>query len=326
MFAFDTSGELLPPSANINDVDNDRKGEHFSSDADSSYDGDDDDGTENSPLETTATDVMQEAFASAAEESARAKARRQAASRKHRRKLASQAEAAKIALEQEKVDQACAEEERIKERLTSPELRKAQAVVASLQDRLASVDELLESLQEEEWADEEDSVTNAGESDDDADAEEMSFGLLDQVLSMILGTLPTGTDVDLKRHFEYLRWEHAEIVTEWKDYFGRLPPSTPGTVEEEPLDYQMRELAISSHVQADDPMPEKDEGATKPTVSEMRQTMNIIDNDLDNWDDVDDWDALSPSIDTKLPCSSVPQPTPKPDPSPKKGLRPGGRL
>jgi hypothetical protein len=63
----------------------------------------------------------------------------------------------------------------------------AQAAVQSLEVRMNQVDDLLESLQDEEWADEEDGFKPKDNNEDSSAANELS--LLDQILAMILGTL-----------------------------------------------------------------------------------------------------------------------------------------
>ena len=81
---------------------------------------------------------------------------------------------------------------------------------------MTQVDDLLESLQEEEWADEEDGITQTtAESGTNVTTdvyqkyeEAGEFSLLDSVLAMILGSLPQGTDTTVEHHFKFVRKEH----------------------------------------------------------------------------------------------------------------------
>ena len=110
----------------------------------------------------------------------------------------------------------------------------AQATVKFYETRMKQVDDLLESLQEEEWADEEDGITqttaksgtNVTTDVYEKYEEAGEFSLLDNVLAMILGSLPQGTDTTDEDHFKFVRKEHQTIVEEWKTHFGRLPAAS----------------------------------------------------------------------------------------------------
>ncbi len=128
---------------------------------------------------------------------------------------------------------------------TTTELRMAQATSTVLRQKLKNIDDLLETLQDEEWAEEEEEEEEEVE-DVTPDANE--FGLLDQILAMILGA----TDLSPQDVFR----EHADIVQDWKVYFGRLPPSSA----------ESKKMA-----------PQKD-----PT--EWKQTLGIVDNFETDWD------------------------------------------
>ncbi|GAX26924.1 hypothetical protein FisN_9Lh224 [Fistulifera solaris] len=132
---------------------------------------------------------------------------------------------------------------------TTTELRRAQAASTVLREKLKNIDELLETLQDEEWAAEEEEEDEEEGEVEDVTPDVNEFGLLDQILAMILGA------TDLSSH-EVFR-EHADIVQDWKAYFGRLPPSS-----------------VDSNKKT---APHKD-----PT--EWKQTLGIVDNFETDWD------------------------------------------
>lgn len=248
----------------------------------------------------------------------RVQARRKKAAQKHRRKLAAQEQMAKQALENEKVAQARTQEERAKEKFTTPKLLKAQAVVNSLEDRLHQVDDLLESLQEEEWADEEEGIFQDTIEDSATTGvmERQEMSLLDQILAMILGSLPRGQESSEKEHYDYVQKEHFEIIEQWRDHFGRLPASLGSPVDQ--VEAGMEEMAITTEQMAPSLCESVEAVATERSALELRQSLGIEDNDAtDNWDDVADWDELFPSHEASEELASSP---------PKGALRPGGRV
>lgn len=139
-------------------------------------------------------------------------------------------------------------EEAVRDACTSPALASAEAVVAALQKRLQQVDDLLESLQDEEWQAEE----SGSEDESETSSKEVvarpekaraspeqkapTPSVLDDILAMILGatTLPLESDeegeaassgeaVEVRRR-AWLRSEHRSIVEGWREHFGRVPP------------------------------------------------------------------------------------------------------
>ncbi|VEU44231.1 unnamed protein product [Pseudo-nitzschia multistriata] len=120
----------------------------------------------------------------------------------------------------------------IETRHTTRELVLAQTLLEALEKKVADVEALLESLQDEVWAAEEkaeqeaeEAATN-GVSGEESSEGESGLSLLDRILAMILGALPMEPgSKDRERHFRYVREEHRFIVDGWKNYFGRLPPS-----------------------------------------------------------------------------------------------------
>lgn len=128
------------------------------------------------------------------------------------------------------------EVELVRENLKTNDECITEAILKSLQERLEGVDNLLENLQEQEWADEEDEE-DSSHPDNDVEMEEVDSSemtLLDQILAMILGALPTQFSgaKSKEEHFEYVKKEHRSIRDEWKEVFGRLPPSN--TTQSEP--------------------------------------------------------------------------------------------
>ncbi|KAL3913680.1 MAG: hypothetical protein SGILL_006393 [Bacillariaceae sp.] len=169
--------------------------------------------------------------------------------------------------------------ERLEQQHTSRELILSQTMLNSLQKKVENVDELLESLQDEVWAaeeeDEEEAIkTGLGSSNR---TEKPSLSLLDQVLAMILGALPpTDPNKTPKEQYAFAKSEHSAIVEGWESYFGRLPP------------------AVNADSSVKDDGPEaitepagKTSQAPKPTPQEQRDALGIVDNDDADWD-VDD--------------------------------------
>jgi hypothetical protein len=155
-----------------------------------------------------------------------------------------------------------AKQAEIREAFTGTHLKMASAVVNSLQERLDKVDELLESLQEEEWQDEEEGIAAPSTTGTSRTAD---LSLLDRILAMILGA--TSKDV------EWLVKEHRAIVEEWIQTFGRLPSNTPATVNE----MEGREDTVTS-ARTPPPLSEQERQA-------LRESFGIEDNDDDFWDD-----------------------------------------
>eukprot|EP00533_Pseudo-nitzschia_delicatissima_P012449 CAMPEP_0197277674 /NCGR_PEP_ID=MMETSP1432-20130617/17427_1 /TAXON_ID=44447 /ORGANISM="Pseudo-nitzschia delicatissima, Strain UNC1205" /LENGTH=261 /DNA_ID=CAMNT_0042743915 /DNA_START=72 /DNA_END=854 /DNA_ORIENTATION=+ len=122
----------------------------------------------------------------------------------------------------------------VNQKHTSNELVLAQTLLKALDQKVQDVEELLENLQEEEWAAQEEQETKQQEKDVDNNQSD-DLSLLDQILAMILGGLPMEAgNKDKQAHFQFVKDEHEFIVTGWKDYFGRLPQKyIPGSSSEE---------------------------------------------------------------------------------------------
>jgi hypothetical protein len=116
----------------------------------------------------------------------------------------------------EQLREATLVEDRVREECTTTALRVAMAKVSALKKKLEEVDGLLESLQEEQWAETEalDDDPEGQQAEDEYPAPRDS--VLTLILAMVLGAS------DLSR--ESLMTEHTSIVAEWELFFGRLPP------------------------------------------------------------------------------------------------------
>ena len=252
---------------------------------------------------------------------ARAKARRQATIKRRRRKLHQQDIAAKLELQEERLHQAMVEDERIRDMCTNQEYRMAQAVVKSLELRLQQVDDLLESLQEEEWADEEEGEQQEEQMFDDSPLPN-ECSVLDRILAMILGTLPTPPDTTPENHYCCIKTTHTSLVNQWESYFGRLPPmpSSRGskidvfdTIFEGTLALDVARLSLNP-CQSSETTSEARAEAYK-----LRTILGIVDVN-DEWDDLEELDMIVP------PAATIQKIKPPLTSTTKSSLRPGGQV
>jgi hypothetical protein len=241
----------------------------------------------------------------------KSKRKRHIAARKRRQRLD---EAAKEAEHKSKLESAKADEEYMREKFTSQELKMATAVRKSLEGRMVQVESLLESLQEEEWADEEEGIdlVTAESTEQGATGQlgASDLNLLDRILAMILGsTLPT-TDDMIQNHVSRLQEIHQSIVSAWKAHFGRLPPSLslPDTAVADDSGNELGQETVLDVVR--EPPVERSEA--------MRQVFGIIDNDTDDWEQDDDDAGSEQAVHNEHRNGA--------SPTPKVGLRPGGRV
>ena len=189
-------------------------------------------------------------------------------------------------------------EAEIREALKTNEERITEAMLKNLEGKLQNVDELLETLQEEEWADEEDDTSqqsgmnlNASNQIDGELGATSEMTLLDQILAMILGALPKerSGEADDKLHFAFVKDEHSSIINEWKETFGRLPPFPSS--EPEPEASEAKETisemdTLDNHFGA---------GTVLNTGNynwEKNNDLALIGNETSEWDEIDDWDAF----------------------------------
>ena len=242
-------------------------------------------------------------------------------------------ETAREEAEKAKLEEARALEENIRQ--SSPlthQVNSAIAIVESLKDRLQRVDDLLERLQEEEWAQEENeevldvrdaNVALSKDCDDITDRNE--FSLLDDVLAMILGAIPpplSAKDDSTKdpntciaNHVRWLEKEHHDITREWKAQFGRLPPRASGPNTSDRTQVSQR----NGHEIVDQ--------------ATLRKSFGIEENVLDDWEEESVEEATKPRVKAETVTAAVDPPTAslqKSTPAITKkhtvGLRPGGRV
>ena len=245
--------------------------------------------------------------------------------------ISSRCDATPATINEQRLEYLRKEEDSIREMLRTNDERLAEATLLKLEERLTNVDELLESLQEEEWADDEegdDEYDDEGDyrrgDEDFKDRVEMPSidppravtfsSLLDHILAMILGALPkeircsslqeaNNTDAD---HYRYIKEEHESIVKEWIEIFGRLPPLPrpkplpEGETNTEKISVEdkkfngmpFRDDFISSKASIVSDSGEK--SCCVAGFDHERKGFTPIDNDGSNWDEVEDWDALFP--------------------------------
>ena len=98
--------------------------------------------------------------------------------------------------------------------------------------------------------------------------------LLDQILAMILGALSmaySGAKCK-EEHFRYIKEEHKSIAKEWKETFGRLPPS-----------FRAEDETVSN----------ANTKKIRDAETISKEKLSALSNDSKDWDEVD-WDALIP--------------------------------
>lgn len=202
-------------------------------------------------------------------------------------------------------------EQKLNDECTSLEWKKAKAAVLILDERIGKIDELLETLQEEEWALEEDEEEKQNIRDrkskchDDLESTSNTprssdrFGLLDRILAMVLGaTFPVG-EYNQEMHTRYLQEEHFSIVREWRETFGRLPHASSDLLSDSSNSEVATPLVNSNHIGR---VADKD-------PAQHRQLLGIVENhDCD-------WDEEPLSEETAVAVTPA-----------KRGLRPGGRV
>ncbi|KAL3940286.1 MAG: hypothetical protein SGBAC_005147 [Bacillariaceae sp.] len=190
-------------------------------------------------------------------------------------------------------------EQEITEQHTSREMVIAQTIYGALSKKLENVEELLESLQDEEWQAEENRESEAESKKDTIHQSDQSFTLLDQILAMVLGTTPIPRGKTSQEHYRFVQEEHKSIVNEWKSYFGRLPASIDSASEPtksaQPPDFLER-----------------------ASPSQLRMQLGIVDNSDADWDVDDD-------IEENKKANANPDQA-KPTKPKVIGLRPGGSL
>jgi hypothetical protein len=246
--------------------------------------------------------------------------------RKERRKRAKQRkrfkkESAKRKAEEEQLDKLRQE---LRQKYTTKDLIIAQTVYEALSKKVETVEELLESLQDEEWEAEEAREQEAQKSSSVASKETPSFSLLDQILAMILGTTPIQKHLTQQEHYKFIQTEHETILKEWKVYFGRLPPSLNSDVPKNTIANQIH----FETSQAESSTQRRTRTIRDPSPSLLRQQLGITENAEDDWETNEDCEETAESQKESTPKTNTthivePPKTPKPK---VLGLRPGGRI
>ena len=250
----------------------------------------------------------------------------------------------KEAARRAQAEQRTAVETQIRAEHTSNDLILAETFLRAIESKVKSVDDLLESLQEEVWeAEDEDEEEEGRENIDDVTSnkrkpnskssnrtsDEPALSLLDQILAMILGGLPPEPGITEEEHYAFIKNEHAYIVKGWEKHFGRLPP---------PIGYNVTQDKGDGFSTSSDRMQETRKTATVSSV-EQRLALGIVDNDDDEWDAFTDDDdrngdgdvdgsKTQKSLNTVTSQNKTDQAKLQPiePPKPKRtGLRPGGR-
>ena len=352
------SSDLAPMTAPYQDRYGDIGSDASSSNEESGYELDDEDSLadgesdmdEHSGPEDATQSKTSEKLAQSRSEARAERRRKRAAksSKRMRKKLALQEEEAK---RRSMIEAAKAEERDIRRMCTQPEEELAKAVVDQLEERMAKIDALLEKIQDEEWAEEEgDGGTKCGlQIDvlyDDLDEERHHRPLLDQILAMILGAARPSEGRTKEEHFRFIKDEHQSIVSDWWNYFGRLPPSLAEKEESAAKEKQVTNtpaqteetLLVAGALTAlrfddDRGAPKKSslpDVSAKQTPEAMRSMLGIADNDGDDWDDVDDWGAFGFAEESTAAPIAAPEEEkelrPKKAELKKVGLRPGGKM
>lgn len=210
----------------------------------------------------------------------------------------------------EKLAKAKTQEHAMQEACTTNELRTAEAIVKALEERLEKTDALVETLQDEQWAEEEEdeqqdeAVTHVEFQDEskDASTSEHQLSLLDQILAMVLHAFPVPVAGNDHEHRLWKQVEHETVVMDWKAHFGRIPPGAA-------LEGVSAKWKPSKYVKS----------PTQQSTEHLKESLGIMDNEEDEWDcDDSDWDEVetgAPSLGTSAPADLR-----------VTGLRPGGRF
>lgn len=235
------------------------------------------------------------------------KKRRSATAKRRSKKMQNEQEMEEL---RQKIKKAYAEEEAVRQMLTSTDEKFAHSIVLNLEKKLEKVDELLDSLQEEEWKDEEEGLLDDDtcplvETDEEQDNEkEPRASLLDQVLAMILSALPMEGGTDASEHYTNLKSLHTEIVQEWKTEFGRLP--TLDNAEVTDLHDSVAERIKPDHADdeawGDNQIPFQASSFTTMEPKPQLNQQNIVDDWEDAVDDLDDFFFARP---TRPPEESI---------------------
>ena len=219
----------------------------------------------------------------------RKKRRTVLASTRMRRKIKNENEKAKVNELRAKILAARDEESRIRETMINNDERMSVAIVLSLEKRLEQVDNLLETLQEEEWQDEEEYPSDTGEVSDEHSNHNIiekpqKLSLLDQIMAMILGCQPV-EGKNKQEHFKCLKLEHENIVQEWQLFFGRLPSAPVASGNNKEFDKQDSKNPPDSF---DPSLKEGDANSLKSNSTSKKMNSELSRRVTEHWEDLSD--------------------------------------
>jgi len=195
---------------------------------------------------------------------------------------------------------------KIKLSCITTEERICEANVKSLTLQLEKVDELLETLQEEVWADVENIDDNSNnEADIDVSIKESRslrhMNVLDQIIAMVLFSLPNLVGLSNDQFILYKKRKHTSIIEKWKNHFGFLPKAVV--------------RIQGSHFEEGDEI-NNDVGIGKGRGSQVTDTKEV-DCVVEDWEEllVEEEDTCLPSTlsEARISTKSI-------------GLRPGGSM
>lgn len=221
-----------------------------------------------------------------------------------------------------KIEQAYLEEASIREMYITADERMVHSVVLHLEKQIEKIDSLLETLQEEQWQDDEEGILDDDLSTDDEDeSDHKNPSILDSILAMILSAHFVDGSMPIDQHYKNLEKKHREILFEWKEEFGRLPY----------MSTMNNQQKVEDVIEDDDQMWEQAHEEIKQQMGNIviskgsessQKDIFAIKSDFvpDNWDDMqsdddDGWDDVSvsspiPNHEDTIACAV---------------LRPGGR-
>jgi hypothetical protein len=203
------------------------------------------------------------------------------------------------------------EEDTVRNLCTTEEEKMCLTLLSNLEKRLDDIDQLLESLEEEQWIDDE--VDDDEGSDVEKEENIQKLSILDQILAMILGSSHRSDAISLHDHYSYIRNEHEAMSQGWKDHFGRFPPSSTFHI-------------ISNNVEEGDAIENLASEIMPDRQIEVRSKLGIFDNELDDWEDVADWDVFIVPKTSENPSDTVNEVSDIRNEGKRNGLRPGGSV
>lgn len=199
-----------------------------------------------------------------------------------------------------KIKTAYLEEAAVREMYTTPDERMAHSVVLHLESQIEKIDRLLETLQEEQWQDEEEGFLDFDPSDDDDECNYKNPSILDPILAMILSAHFRDEGITIDQHYKNLELLHREIVSEWEEEFGRLPRMPTGNNQQKNDEIMKEDDRMWEQAQEDIKVQLNHLAISKESEASQNEAAPLKKNFVpDNWDDLesgdDGWDDVSVS-------------------------------